>query len=100
MKLDKTQAKRFFREDDPDFETVEQSEFEGDKYQYATMIAKHIPTGKHYSAEICRSGSYFTDWWYDHEDRGLDLQEVEQVTKTITVTTWEPVAEESKGGGL
>jgi hypothetical protein len=73
----------------PDFEEVYRSgDWEGDKYQYLDVVARHIPTGKHYGASFCRSGSYYTEWWYDHDDNGITLAEV--VKKEVVTEKWVP----------
>lgn len=39
---------------------------------------------KYYDVQECRSGSYFTDYYYEEPE----IKEVEPYTETITVTRW------------
>ncbi len=89
--LSPEEATNFLLDCHPDFREVYRSDdWEGDKYQYLEVVSLHEQTGKHYSGNFCRSGSYYTDWWYDHDDNGLDLVEVEEGEKVIRY--WKPVA--------
>lgn len=67
-------------------EVVETSDIQdGGKYQSFDVIVREVATGKHYSYEITRSGSYFSH--YEYEAYG-DITEVEQVTRTQIITEW------------
>ena len=74
-------VKSFAWEGDDKFELIEEGEFTQDyKYQNATNIYKELSTGRMFALDISRSGSPFTDWYYDLEDQDtLDLYEVEKV---------------------
>jgi len=39
-----------------------------DKYEYCTYILKEKATGNYFSVDDSRSGSYYSDWYYDSED--------------------------------
>lgn len=68
-----------------EFAVVEEGEWTQEhKYQQAEHIVKHNESGKHYSLNQSRSGSYHSSWYYD----ATDIVEVKQVTETITVTKW------------
>lgn len=67
----------------------EEGDFTQDhKYQYATNIIKHIKSGRFFEVSCSRSGSYHSDWYYTYDN---DPFEVKQVSKTITVKSWESV---------
>ncbi len=55
-----------------------------DKYSYSTTIVSK--NGKFFAIDQSRSGSYFSDYFYDK----AEVYEVERKEKTITVTTWVP----------
>jgi hypothetical protein len=68
------------------FESVEEGEWvDGGKFSSKEVIFKDVHTGKHYSFELTRSGSYFSHYEYEVWDKAV---EVIQVTKTITITEW------------
>lgn len=91
--LNKAQSRQLWREDLDDYELVEEGDWEVDsKWQHITNIVKQESTGKLFMHNVSRSGSPFTDWYYSFEDDGTELIEVEKVTKTIVVETWEAVA--------
>ncbi len=89
MKLTQEQVIELWREEEIEVNgvtltVVEEGDFEqDDKYQTAELI--FTDGEKHYCSYITRSGSPFTDWYY--EDYGdADIFEVEK--KEITVTRW------------
>lgn len=89
MKLTKKQVNQMFsegglEEDGLNLRVVEEGEFEQDyKYQSAEVI--FTDGEKFYSATVTRSGSPFTDWYY--EDYGYaDITEVEK--REVTITKW------------
>lgn len=58
------------------------------KYEVSTHIFQK--EDKYYSLMIGRSGSYYSDWYYDWEDQDeFECQEVEQVQ--VTTTEWRNV---------
>lgn len=57
------------------------------KQQYAEHIVMHSPSGRHFSLEQARSGSYHSDWYYEE----TYVDEVQKVTETVVVTKWVPV---------
>jgi hypothetical protein len=72
-----------------DFEVIEQSEWTQDgKYQHQETIFRF--KDKFFSIYAGRSGSPFTDWYYESEDWGktVDAQEVHKAE----VTTYQWVA--------
>ena len=93
IKLTKEQTKMLVWEDFEDYELVEEGDWEvGYKWQHCTSIVKQESTGKFFSYDISRSGSPYSDYYYSYEDDGTELVEVEKVTKTIVVESWEAVA--------
>lgn len=91
-KLSLDEFKQIVWEDHEDFELVEDGDWISDgKYDHCSQVVKHLPSGKHYTYTLGRSGSYYSDYYYDYEDTVPDMLEVKQVTKTVTVTEWEAV---------
>ena len=94
--LTEEQAEWYYGEgggDDCEFEVVEGADEWDDqgKYQYSSVILEHKETGKFYTFEVQRSGSYFTDYFYSYYS--IDkLQEVHQVEVTTTALVWAPVS--------
>lgn len=89
MKLTQKQVNQLFSEEEIEVEgvtltTVEEGDFEQDgKFQSADII--FTDGEKHYRSYVYRSGSPFTDWYY--EDYGdADVDEVEK--REVTVTKW------------
>lgn len=89
MKLTQTQINELFFQEEIEVEgvtltTVEEGDFEQDgKSQSAQII--FTDGEKHYRSYIYRSGSPFTDWYYD--DYGdADIYEVEK--REVAVTKW------------
>lgn len=78
--------------DHPDWELVEDGEWvDNGKWDHCTQVVKELATGKFYEYHLSRSGSYYTDYYYSHEDYLPEIYEVQKVTKTITVDEWVPV---------
>lgn len=69
------------------FEVVEEGDWAQDhKYQLKDWIFKY--EGKFYQLTESRSGSPFTDWYYDRDDWGSYI-EVDQVEpKEVITTQW------------
>lgn len=63
------------------------------KYSFCGVVFQVLETGKYYQQSYSRSGSYFTDYYYDYEDwpSEVELDEVEPVEETIVKVTWVPV---------
>ena len=86
----------FFEEGNDNFELVHEGEWEQDgKCQHLQVIYEAKDDGKYYSFWVSRSGSPFTDWYYDQfeymkEGAMEKLTEVEKVEKVIM--SWEVVA--------
>ncbi|MCS0827401.1 hypothetical protein NX029_26155 [Cytobacillus firmus] len=93
MKLKEAELLELWREeglydlnDELTHELVETGEWvDGGKYSSLEVIFKDVATGKHYSFEVTRSGSYFSHYEYEVFDGAT---EVTKVTETITVTRW------------
>lgn len=76
-------------EDNPWVMVEEGDWIQDGKYQNQTCIVQDSRTGRHYSFDIRRSGSPFSDWYYPHEDEEeFWLTEVVSQTRTIIVTEW------------
>lgn len=70
-----------------DWEFVEEGDWVQDyKYQLRTNYVKHKPTGKIYEYSQSRSGSPFTDWYY--EEGVPEFNEVIQKERTIVEKYW------------
>ncbi|WP_443698948.1 hypothetical protein [Pseudomonas sp.] len=92
IELTRQQSRELYRGDLEDFTEHEEGDWDVDhKYQHITNIVLQQSTGKFFEHNVSRSGSPFTDWYYDFEDQGTTLHEVKQVVKTIVQTTWETV---------
>lgn len=89
MKLTQEQVNKLFFEGEIEVEgvkltMVEEGDFEQNgKYQSAELI--FTDGEKFYSTEITRSGSPFTDWYYNDFD-DADITEVEK--REVTITKW------------
>lgn len=92
IQLSKEDFRSLCYEDLEDYEIVEEGAWEVDyKWQHCENIVKHLPTGKFYSYTVSRSGSPYSDYYYSYEDGGVELTEVQKVTKTVVTETWEVV---------
>lgn len=87
QKYAKENGEHYFGIDDlpDDWEEIDDGQWvdEG-KYSYNTTIVSK--NGKFFAIDQSRSGSYFSDYFYDK----AEVYEVERTEKTITVTTWVP----------
>lgn len=75
------------------YEVVERSPWEDEgKYQFMSVILQDKTDGTYWRYWITRSGSYFTEYYYDYSD--VSKVEIEQVEKVeVTVTEWKAVKE-------
>jgi hypothetical protein len=90
MQLTEEQAELVAQGDHDDFETVEDGEWVSEhKYELQEKIVLHTPTGKHYAQQNSRSGSYYSDRYYEY---GQDLIEVRQVE--VKSLVWLPVKQD------
>lgn len=96
MKFKNKWLKEIIGEDsskDNPLEYVEDTGWVGDggKYETKETVFKH--NGKHYAIYESRSGSYYSDYWYDSDDWSddgeQDCAEVEKVA--ITKYEWHSV---------
>jgi hypothetical protein len=58
------------------------------KYEYKDIIFSVLNLNKFYMLSISRSGSYFSDWYYDFEDWNEEIECMEVISKEVTVTHW------------
>jgi hypothetical protein len=70
------------------FSIIEHGEWVVDhKYEHKRVIVQHIESSKYYALYSSRSGSYYTEYYYDElepDSEGMvELEEVVPVTKTI-----------------
>jgi hypothetical protein len=85
----------YFEDGTDDFELIHKDRWEQDgKSQYQQVIYKAKDDGKYYSLWVSRSGSPFTDWYYDQfeyakEGDTVELTEMTKVEKTVV--SWEAV---------
>ena len=63
------------------------------KWELQTSIVQNVETGKFYEYSLIRSGSYYSDYYYVHQeyDNGVNLREVVKKERVITETYWECV---------
>lgn len=55
------------------------------KYQYGRLIYFNSSYNAHYALDISRSGSPYTDWYYDYEDmKEIELYRVTKKERIIT----------------
>jgi hypothetical protein len=85
--VDLFREEAFYDENDVElFEVVETGDWsDGGKFSSAKVIFQDNRTGKFYSYEIIRSGSYFSHYEYEAWDKPV---EVEKQERTITITEW------------
>lgn len=84
MKFNSEWLKALVQGDESPLEPVEESEWEdGGKYQHKEYIFKY--EGKFYTIDDCRSGSYYSDYYYESGDweGEIECPEVEQVEKIV-----------------
>jgi hypothetical protein len=86
MKFNSKDIKALIREDSEDerYEYIDETGWEDEgKYSYEKFIFKF--DGKFYSVGVSRSGSYYSDYYYNYEDWGKEIEclEVEKVEKVI-----------------
>lgn len=82
----------YFGEESEDWKVVEEKPWVSDyKYEYSSIIISPSNDSKvFYCIDRFRSGSYYTDYYYDIEDKEeLTLYQVERIEK-ITYE-WKPV---------
>lgn len=99
MKFKKEDMLRLTEEDPSEgFEIVEEDEWTQDhKHQLKDWIFKY--EGKFYQLTESRSGSPFTDWYYDSDDWGsqVEVEEVEPVE--VKITKWKVVKNAPQNAG-
>ena len=63
------------------------------KWEMQTSIVQNVETGKFYEYSLCRSGSYYSGYYYVHreDNNGVNLREVVKKERVITETYWEYV---------
>ncbi|KFZ25839.1 MAG: hypothetical protein KQ78_01795 [Candidatus Izimaplasma bacterium HR2] len=72
------------------FTLIDEGEWvQSGKYQYKTIIFKF--EGKYYMLQDTRSGSPFTDWYYDSDNWSDEVNCMEVYPKEVTITVWEAV---------
>lgn len=74
------------------FTVIEEGDWDGAGEKYQKLNVVFTDGERRYRSCISRLGSYFSDWEYvDFGD--ADIDEVEKITRTVTVTQWEPILE-------
>ena len=83
MKITDKMARNLTHEDVDEGVIIESGDWIQDgKYQYKETIFNH--DGKIYSLSVSRSGSPFTDWYYEWEDTNeFDCPEVEKIAEVV-----------------
>jgi|GEM_PF-5051286 len=86
MAYSKQEIIEMFQEEDPECELIEVGDWiDQGKRSYCTSIIKIEDT--YYEIEECRSGSYYTDYYYDDPE----IHEVTPKEVVITKTVYERV---------
>ena len=87
--ITEAEAQLIWREDDPRFEEVECEPWDDDgKYQNTIKIVRELDTGLMWSLGVTRTGSYYTDYYYQFTP---SLVCVEKRERTVVVSEWVPV---------
>lgn len=87
MRITEQQANEIDGDDSEEFVQVEQTDIRDDgKYQHYETIFKK--DDKFYMLNVARSGSYFSEYYYQYD---LDCPEVKKVKKVVEIEEWEPV---------
>lgn len=96
MKPTKQQVILEYKDDEVEFgdgwELIEDDDWTQDyKCQHSSPVYRHIASGTYWMFSLSRSGSPFTDWYYDDPE----VTEVTPRTETVTITktVWDAVAE-------
>lgn len=63
------------------------------KYDTQDCIVQNNETGKYYQYLLCRSGSYYSGYYYHHREdmKGVTLYEVIPMEETVTIIRWKGV---------
>jgi len=77
---------------DMTYTVVEEGDWDGAGEKYQTLEVIFTDGERNYSGYVTRSGSYFSDWNYN-DFGNADIDEVERVTRTVTVNEYQPVLE-------
>lgn len=78
-----------WREKDDRFDLIEEGDWSDEgKFSSQEVIFKDILTGKHYAFGVTRSGSYFSDYFYEVWDTATEVQ---KIIRPITIESWEIV---------
>jgi hypothetical protein len=74
-----------YLEESEDFECVEGDDWTQDhKYQVRSLVYKHKESERFFMVHESRSGSPFSDWYYDDPQ----VVEVYPESRTVVVTDW------------
>lgn len=81
------------QEDGNDWVMIEKNDWvSSGKWEDQTCIVKNVTSGKYYEYELSRSGSYYSDYYYNHqEEGGVHLNEVVPYEETVVVVKWKYV---------
>lgn len=80
--MDYNELNEIWDEEEYDSLTVDGDWFDDGKREFRTSVMK--VGDSYYQVDECRSGSYYTDYYYDDPI----FYEVEPYTETITITKW------------
>lgn len=70
------------------FEVVEEGDWVSEhKYEFCQIIVKEIGTDNYFAIDLSRSGSYFTDYYYDDPE----FSRVKRVEETKVVVSYVPI---------
>ena len=72
-------------DDLPSFEVVEEGDWVVEhKYEICDIYVKHKHTEDYFCITLCRSGSYFSDYYYDD----AEFSKVKPLYETKVIRTW------------
>ncbi|KQV99978.1 hypothetical protein [Rhizobacter sp. Root1221] len=89
MSITAEQIVELFDEDHEDLEEIEEGEWtcEYKDNEYRSDIMKHLPTDTFWRIDLGRSGSYYTEFFYED----TEATQVRPVEKVVTTTEWKVV---------
>lgn len=74
--------------DTEDFKVIEEGDWvSSGKYEEKECIIQDIKTGKYYKIFADRTGSYYSDYYYNYYSEAVEVEQVEKV-----VICWEVVS--------
>ena len=76
--------------DTEDYKVIEEGDWvSSGKYEEKECIIQDINTGKYYRIFADRTGSYYSDYYYNYYSEAVEVEQIEKV-----ITCWEVVSNE------